>query len=577
MSASASATPSAPEQAPGGGPEPERAFVFAPTLRIARVIWRILPMIGLAVAVWFVAWLFEASPATMHQIVVGAVGLLAWSVLAAVIREVLSPDRPWLRALPVDDRRAHRLDVALRSVLFFTVASTYGIWLVHMNDWNAGVADLLRVLRNVVIAISAAIVLGTTGVFRWLRARTGDSVAAVLARFVANVAFPASILVSLVFAVARGLGYHPLAAWVLKAATATVLKMLLALLVYRALRRVLYRTVRFYVAERGPIALGPGEVLDTNPYGLGAVRILTGLAKIALVILTFLWSLQSWSLSPEAVRTFLEHDVLGGGAVTWGDLVEGLWRVFITLAVGWLLRSILIYFVFPRSQASVGARYAILAVLRYVIVGLAIVFALVAFGIDASSLGWFFGAAGIGLAFGLQDIISNFVSGLIMLIERPMRVGDLVQVGATMGNVEEIRMRGTVLRTFDNTTVLIPNSQMLGERVTNLTHDLAHSRITVDLLVPHEAEPEAVEAILTGAAAAHPEVLEEPAPSVWFVEFSASSFDFRLVCFTAQLRSRIMIASQLRHDIVRRLRAAGIEIPHPQTDVHLRTGGAPSP
>ena len=558
-------------------PDGARPFVFAPMLRAARLLWRVLPAFALAAASVFVAWLFSLSPATLHEVLVGVVALLAWAIAAAIVREILSPDRPWLRILPVDDRRAHRLDMALRSVLFFAVASTYGIWLVSVNEWSAGVADLLRVVRNIVLVGATAIVLGTTGVFRWLRARAGDGLPAVLARFVANVVFPASVLVFLVVAVARGLGYHPLSAWVLNAAMATIVKILIAVLVYRALRRSLYRAVRFYVADRGPaVALGAGEVLDANPYGLGAVRILTGLAKIALLIFTTLWVLQSWSISPEILREALERGILGSDGVTWGDLVRGTVRVLITLALGWLLRSILIYFVFPRSQASVGARYAILAVLRYVVVGIAVVFVLVALGIDASSLSWFFGAAGIGLAFGLQDIISNFVSGLIMLVERPMRVGDLVEVGTTMGNVEEIRMRGTVLRTFDNTTVLIPNSQMLGERVTNLTHGMGHSRIKIELTVPHDADPNRVEAILLEAAAAHEQVLQEPAPFVWFTQFSPSSLDFVLVCYTAELRARIGIASRMRFDINERLRAAGIEIPHVQHDVHIRGALPPS-
>lgn len=549
---------------------PSRApLMVAPGLRIARITWRVLPTFGLALAAVFIAWLFGADEFGLYQVMIGAVALGAWSLIAGTFRELLSPDRPWLRLVPVNDIRAHRLDMALRAVLFFAILSTYGIWLTTVNSWSHGIADVLRVVRNIVIIAAAAIVLGTTGLFRWLRARDGDSLLAVLARFVANVAFPIAVLVFLVWAAARGLGYHPLASWVLQAALGTVLKILVAVLVYRAIRRTLYRTVRFYTADQGVMALEPGEVLEANPYGLGGVRILTGLTKIALVVMTFLWTLETWSLSTDVLREFLEAHVLAGGSVTWGDLVTGAWRVFLTLAIGWLIRSILIYFVFPRSQASVGARYAILAVMRYIVVGVAIVFVLTAFGVDSSSLSWFFGAAGIGLAFGLQDIISNFVSGLIMLVERPMRVGDLVQVGTTMGNVEEIRMRGTVLRTFDNTTVLIPNSQMLGERVTNLTHGMGHSRIKVELVVPHDADPSQVESILLGAADAHPDVLKEPAPFVWFTQFTPSSLDFVLVCFTGELRKRIGIASRMRFDIIERLREAGIEIPHPQQDVHF--------
>ena len=116
---------------------------------------------------------------------------------------------------------------------------------------------------------------------------------------------------------------------------------------------------------------------------------------------------------------------------------------------------------------------------------------------------------------------------------------------------------------------LIPNSQMLGERVTNLTHGMGHSRIKVELVVPHDADPNQVEAILLSAADAHPDVLTEPAPFVWFTQFTPSSLDFVLVCFTSELRRRIGIASRMRFDIIERLREAGIEIPHAQQDVHI--------
>ncbi|MDF1699695.1 MAG: mechanosensitive ion channel [Planctomycetota bacterium] len=551
-------------------PEAPRRLVIAPLLRLARVLWRVLPMAGLVVAGLFAAWVFEASEEALTQVAIISIAFLVYAVAAATMREVLSPDRPWLRLLPLSDSRARRLDLALRSVLFFLTVSTIGIYLVQRNGWNEGIADLLRVVRNVVVVAALAIVARTSALFRWLRTREADSLPSTLARYGARVVFPVAVLALLVFAAARGLGYHPLAAWVLHSAGGSVLKILGAVLLFRALRRALYRSVRFYATDEADSVGEATDALEASPYALGFARVIAGLLKIALVVLTFPWVLDSWSLSTGIVADAMDQRIVAAEAVTWGDLAKGAWRVALTLCFGWLIRSILTYFVFPRSNASVGARYAILAMLRYTVGGLAIVFGLVAFGVNAGSLGWFFGAAGIGLAFGLQDIIGNFVSGLIMLVERPIRVGDIVEVGQTMGNVEEIRMRGTVLRTFDNTTILIPNSQMLGERVTNMTHGMAHARIKVGLLVPHDADPALVESILLAAAAGHPDVLDDPAPFVWFTEFSPSSLDFMLVCFTHQLRGRIGIASRMRFDIIERLRGEGIEIPFPQQEVHLR-------
>ena len=258
-------------------------------------------------------------------------------------------------------------------------------------------------------------------------------------------------------------------------------------------------------------------------------------------------------------------------------LLVAVGMVIGVLFAGWLLKNILTFFVFPGSRVGVGARYAILAVLRYAMIALAAVFAIGAFGVDTSSLGWFFGAAGIGIGLGLQDIIGNFVSGLIMLIERPINVGDNVQIGAAMGTVENIHMRGTVLRTFDNTTVLIPNRQVLGETVTNLTHKMSHARVIVEIGVAYGSDLAQVRRILLGVAAANPDVVDAPEPAVQLHNFADSSLLFRLITHTPKLTGRFGVASALRTAIYDRLNEEGVEIPFPQTDLHLKSGWPPKP
>ena len=549
----------------------ERPRVFAPGLRLARILWRILPMLAWIGVGLLTALLFGANDAAMEQVLLVAAALLVYRVVAAMVRETLSPDRPWLRLIPMSDLRAHRLDTALRAGLFFVTMTSVGIHLVYTNGWNPGLADLLRVIRNAVIVFALFVMLATTGVVGWLRTRSGESVPATVARFTGRVGFPVAFVAVLVFAAARGAGYFPLSEWLLRNAAWTLLKLLAVVLVYRWLTRSLYRTVRFYAAAEP----GEGEVQidesEANPYALGVVRITTGILKLVLVVFTTIWLLRTWSLSLPIIAEILAVGIPGDEHLTWGHLFGGFLKIVAVLWVGWLIRSVLTYFVFPRSGIGVGGRYAILAVMRYTIVGIAIVLGLAAFGVDTGSLGWFFGAAGVGLAFGLQDVIGNFVSGLIMLVERPIRVGDVVQIGTSMGTVEEIKMRGTTLRTFDNTTLLIPNSQMLGERVTNMTHGLGHSRLKSPLLVPHDADPRQVESILLAAAHVNEDVLADPKPFVWFSEFSPSSLDFTLICFTAQLRGRFGIASRLRFAIMDSLKEAGIEIPFPQQDLHIRS------
>jgi len=558
----------------------ERPLVFAPGLRLARILWRVLPMLAWIGVGLLTARLFGANDTAMEQVLLVAAALLGYRVAAAMLREALSPDRPWLRLVPMSDLRAHRLDTALRAVLFFVTMTSVGIHLVYTNGWNPGLADLLRVIRNAVIVFAGFVMLATTGVVGWLRTRSGESVPATVARFTGRVGFPVAFVTVLVFAAARGAGYFPLSEWLLRNSAWSLLKLLAVVLVYRWLTRSLYRTVHFYAAAEP----GEGDVVidesEANPYALGVVRITTGILKLVLVVFTTIWLLRTWSLSLPILAEILAVGIPGDDHLTWGHLFGGFLKIVVVLWVGWLIRSVLTYFVFPHSAIGVGGRYAILAVMRYTIVAIAIVLGLAAFGVDTGSLGWFFGAAGVGLAFGLQDVIGNFVSGLIMLVERPIRVGDVVQIGTSMGTVEEIKMRGTTLRTFDNTTLLIPNSQMLGERVTNMTHGLGHSRLKIPLMVPHDADPRQVESILLTAAHANEDVLEDPKPFVWFSEFSPSSLDFTLICFTAQLRGRFGIASRLRFAIMDSLKEAGIEIPFPQQDLHIRSappGAEPGP
>ena len=274
----------------------------------------------------------------------------------------------------------------------------------------------------------------------------------------------------------------------------------------------------------------------------------------------------------------MDHGIFGEGSLTWGRLLGGVGKIFLVLVISWLIRSILTYLVFPRANTEIGARYALLAVLKYVTWGLVLVFVLDAIGLDTSSLGWFFGAAGVGIGLGLQDIIGNFVSGLIMLIERPIRVGDVIQVGDVQGRVEDIRIRGTVIRTFDNMAVTIPNRQMLGERVTNMSYAMEYARVKIEIGVDYAEDPRAVRELILEVAQNHPDIVDDPSPSVLLSNFGASSVDLTLVCHTNKVTGRLGVSSELRQRIFETLRRHGVSIPFPQVDLRVKElPGGPTP
>jgi small-conductance mechanosensitive channel len=215
--------------------------------------------------------------------------------------------------------------------------------------------------------------------------------------------------------------------------------------------------------------------------------------------------------------------------------------------------------------------------LRYAMVVLVVFFAMSGLGVETSSLAWFLGAAGVGLGLGLQDVLGNFFSGLVMLVERPIRVGDFVAVGDAAGTVEAIRMRGTLIRTPDNTTVLVPNRQMLGERVTNLTYGADHRRLQVSVGVAYESDPDEVRRTLLAIADRHPLVLRDPAPFVQLTSLGESALDFTLFAQSRSPLEVFQVASDLRFEILARFRAAGIEIAFPRRDVHIHGSVAQGP
>jgi small-conductance mechanosensitive channel len=225
-----------------------------------------------------------------------------------------------------------------------------------------------------------------------------------------------------------------------------------------------------------------------------------------------------------------------------------------------------------------GLRYAIGRILGYVIFFLGVLIALQTVGINATMLAVFGGALGVGLGFGLQDVVKNFVAGLVVLIERPVQVGDRIEIEGVSGDVVEIRARATVVRTNDDIHLIVPNSKFISETVINRSFGRRIVRYRIPVGVAYGSDPEVVKEALLAAARGSESVLADPAPVVWFVEFGQSSLDFELLCWTATMLSRPgAFASDLNFRILAELKAREIEIPFPQRDLHIRSAAALEP
>jgi potassium efflux system protein len=191
-------------------------------------------------------------------------------------------------------------------------------------------------------------------------------------------------------------------------------------------------------------------------------------------------------------------------------------------------------------------------------------------GLRWSQLQWMAAALSVGLGFGLQEIFANFVSGLILLFERPFRVGDVITIGDLSGRVTRIRTRATTILDFDNKEIVVPNKSFITDRLVNWTLSDTITRITIKVGVAYGTDPAAVRAVLHDAARENSRVLADPAPASWFLAFGASSLDFELRVFVGDLGDRLPVQDELNARIAALCTERGIEIAFPQLDLHVR-------
>ena len=347
-----------------------------------------------------------------------------------------------------------------------------------------------------------------------------------------------------------------------------------------AARRIAYR--RAVARRQNMVKEGAegAEPVEEPPLGLDQVNQQT--LRLTMLTLFALFGVVFWAIWSDLITVFayLDSVVLwnysgteAGAAVMKHVTMGSLLFALAAFAVAWVLirnlPGLLEVLVLSRLNMRQGTSYAITTILNYVIIGVGAMTIFGSLGVSWDKLQWLAAALSVGLGFGLQEIFGNFVSGLIILFERPVRIGDTVTIGTFSGTVSKIRIRATTITDFDRKEVIIPNKAFVTERLINWSLSDTITRVVIRIGVAYGSDLDKVKAILLKAAMDHPKVMHDPEPSVFFTTFGPSTLDHELRLYVRELRDRSYTVDELNRTIDRLCRENDINIAFNQLEVHL--------
>jgi potassium efflux system protein len=526
------------------------------------ILMRIIPTLAWVGGLYFALWSAGLLPDGIAALAWAVtLALITISAVSAVSTTILAPHRPVWRIFQVSDRVARQVNT-----LMVLIAFVYGIDLVlgKLNDVLFTPLPVTIAQTSVLSIVFAGLLAAVVYVLG--SEKRGDHATDLfwlgLVRFIIYA-------IALVIVIAVMIGYVAfarfLAAQVLVTGTILIVAYLLLVWVNAVGDRLrdpqgLMRGLPMFEANgarREQIALFITLVLKASIF------------LVAFPLILLQWGFDRQDLADWASKAFFGFEI---GSVNISIVtILGAMLVFLTVfVVAKVLQSWLDSQVLQPSGLSSGLRDSIRTGLGYTGFIVAGLIAVSYAGVDFSNIAIVAGALSVGIGFGLQSIVNNFVSGLILLAERPIKVGDWIIVGDEQGYVRKISVRATEIETFDRSNVIVPNSLLISEKVKNWTLHNNIGRVIIPVGVSYNSDPEQVKQILLDVARQNPQVLSFPEPFVYFEDFADSSLNFQLYAFVLNITQSFSVRTALRIAILKTFREQGIEIPFPQRDVHLR-------
>jgi small-conductance mechanosensitive channel len=532
---------------------------FGKALAALGVVLRIVLVTPLATAAAIaVLEHFGLLPDRLIEIAYGlAIGVAIAAAGRAVATGVLAPEAPERRLIALDDVT---VQVLMRALVWSARAMGLLVLSLVVHKVLAA-APVLLVTTNMAFALAVCALLAQLLWASYRPRENPDAETLPRALWIRTIGW----LVLTVMVVALLTGYSGFATFIAE-------RMLSTLAVLGMLYLLLILTHTLFIERLGAGTVR-GRTIAANfgisPRRLGLIgSLVSGGICLFLILGAMVLIIGPWEVTAgdflDTLKGFAFGFRIGEVTISFGTILAAVFWLLLALLVTKALQKWLERYLLPRTELEPSLQQSIAAIAGYIGVIVAIVLALTQLGIDLQKVALIAGALSVGIGFGLQSIVSNFVSGLILLAERPIRIGDLIVVKGEEGYVRRIRVRATEIETFERASVIIPNAEFITSAVKNWTHANTTGRIIIKVRLPYDCDPDLVCETLLASASEHPRVLKQPQPRALLLGFGENALEFELRAYVGHVDDGLLTKSDLHLDILRRFRAASIEMTSPQ-------------